>query len=313
MKDSWEARFVDRQVARAWMAFRLRLAERFAAGIDEGMEPFDIETSTHKRMTLCLEGSSVVIDLRTYSYLIPNVDEAAFTVFRILHDNWQVVHPAFLVSDALVAPDVVEESTLMPAPAGYAESQEELLGWVVEAFQDDRDEKVQVTNMGTIEWATSRGEDVVVAVHNPARIEMWTVLARNVNPAKAHKEIASISAEYFPLKLYLRGNILVASSTVYARPFVAEHVTQNLGEFIALCDELKEVEAKIQGPVQETSSNTTTLPNTVVAIWVEHVKKVEVERDAALAELAKLKSSLKALKSPKYGAFPSEAKRGDAA
>lgn len=99
MNDTWEAWFVDKQMGRAWLDLRMHLADRLADAHATGdMEPIDISTATGETLTVNVEDEQVVIIAGEDIYTTDNVDEAAYTVFQVLHVDWQVVHPVFLDS-----------------------------------------------------------------------------------------------------------------------------------------------------------------------------------------------------------------------
>lgn len=324
MNDTWEARFVDKQVDRAWMELRLRLADRIAAGMtSECGDQIDITTATGETLTVTVDDEYVVVVAGDIVHATASVDEAAYTVFQVLHDEWQVVHPAFLDTDlvevAVVLDNSIGSSAIVP-PLGIAESCEQLQVWVEATFQEGRTDKLKVARNGDIQWSGRRGEPVVVSVRNDSRIELWTVLGRQVNFKKARKTIDDLSATYFGLKFYLRQDVLIMSRTLVAKPFVADHLTSALHDFTRSSDrlsgvagevlrdrvkveranlvQLEQEKAAAQATLVEAEERASRAERTagrrkMERIWMSrNFKRSQEERDAALAEVAGLKRLL---------------------
>ncbi|MGE3326373.1 MAG: hypothetical protein AB7N61_13325 [Acidimicrobiia bacterium] len=344
MNDTWEARFVDKQVDRAWMDLRLRLADRFAAGMaGEDIEPLDITTATGETLSITVDDEYVVVVAGDNIYTTANVDEAAYTVFQVLHDDWQVVHPIFLDTEIVAATTIADNPVGQPAVAvpvlGSAESREQLQVWVEATFQEGLSEKLRVARNVDIPWASRRGDPIVVSVRNDSRIELWTVLGREVSFKKARKAIDRLSAEYFGIKFYLRQDVLIMSRTLLAKPYVADHLTSALRDFTRVSDRLGGVaeevlreRVKVERALVAEAEQAKATAEAALAeseerarravraaerrkmerAWVSrNLKRAQEERDAAQAELASLKSLLE--KALGHQDFPGRTGRGDAA
>lgn len=340
MNNTWEARFVDNQVGRAWLDLRMRLADRFAAGLaDGGIEPIDISTATGETLTVTVDDEYVVVVAGDDVYTTDNVDEAAYTVFQVLHD-WQVVHPVFLATDFIDVPAVEDNPIRVAAPVlGKAESKEQLQGWVVAAFSAGRTEPLRVDRNGDVPWRTRGGRSVMVKVRNAGRIELLTVLGRNVGFGKARKVIDELSRGYFGLKFFLVQDSLFMSQIVIAHPFSGEQLDAALRTFMSNTDELgwvadkvlrnrvkverakvadaEQARADAEAALADAEHSATAAERTAARRMLErtsvsrNLARAKDERDAARAELEGLKNLLE--KALGQQTFPGLADRGDVA
>lgn len=276
MNDTWEARFVDKQMGRAWLDLRMHLADRLAAALATGdMEPIDISTATGETLTVDVDDEQVVIIAGEDIYTTDNVDEAAYTVFQVLHDDWQVVHPVFLDSQMVNAPAIADNSNGVAAPLlGKAESTEQLQAWVVAAFSEGRTEPLKVNPDGDIHWRTRGGHRVTVKVRNAGRVEFLTVLGRNVGFKKARMVIDELNRKYCGLKFFLVQDTLLMSQVVIAYPFAGDQLHAALRTFLSDTDNLGWVADRVLRK----------------RVKVERAKVVELETAKVAAELALVKA-----------------------
>lgn len=210
------------------------------------MEPIDISTATGETLTVDLNEELIVIIAGDDVYTTDNVDEAAHTVFQVLHADWQVIHPVFLDSEVVDVPPIDDNPVAIVVPAlGKAHSKEQLQSWVVTAFSEGRSEPLKVGRNGDVSWRTSGGKSAMTKVHNAGRIEFLTVLGRNVGFKKAHKVIDELSRKYFGLKFFLVQDTLVMSQIVIAHPFSGEQLNGVLRTFLSNTDELGWVADKV--------------------------------------------------------------------
>lgn len=297
MSDSWEARQVDRQIDEAWVEFRLRLADLFDADLAAG------EMRTHILNAVAGDSLLIVVDggrvkVRGHRNLVTSgVDQAAHFVYETLHDHYHVAHPAFVDCSDLFGPeDVTEPAPLEPAdppapvvPAlGRAETEAELQEWMVAAFNEGRDEPIRVARHGEVHWATPGGKTVVVGVPNPARIELYTILAEEVSFTKAHRLIDKLSANWFGLRFFLQQDRLVMAQTLIARPFVADHLREALASFLRDTDGF----AWVQTAVLRSRAK---VRHDAIAQAEEAAANAKEERDAARAEASRLRDRLHAV------------------
>ena len=196
---SWSEQYVDAQVDRAWLELRMDLAERFAAGMAAGeMEPIDFFTETGECLSIEVDAEQVIIIGEGHVVFSTNVDEAAYRVYEILHEEWQVVHPVFLDSDVVDVPAVEDNPTGAEVPTlGCADSKETLQAWVEATFQSLLDEPLRVHPDGAILWRRRRGlRPVFVNVRDQHWVEVWTVLATQVSFSKARRAIEKLSRRW---------------------------------------------------------------------------------------------------------------------
>jgi hypothetical protein len=246
MTQSWAEQYVDGTIERAWLELRLDLAERFAA-ILAGGEPASIELTTDAGRTLFVtvaEGH-VVVGTGADVELSENVDEAAHAVYRILHEEWQVLHPVFLDSEAVVVPHVEEAPIVPVVPVlGRADSTATLQSWVETTLQEPIAEPLRVRPNGEIAWARG-GARAVVSVRNRHWVEVWTVLATQVSFGKARAEIERLSRQYVGVSFVLRQDRLVMSRMVDASPFVPAHLHDALRLQLDLAGRLTGLQATL--------------------------------------------------------------------
>lgn len=343
MNDTWETRFVDKQVDRAWMDLRLRLADRLAAGLaGASADQIEITTATGETLTVTVDDEYAVVVAGDFVHATANIDEAAYVAFQVLHDDWQVVHPVFLDTDLVdvpAVPDNQSEAAVIVPTLGRAESREQLQAWVVATFQETLGDRLRVARNGDIPWSGRRGERVVVSVRNSSRIELWTVLGREVSFKKARKVIDRLSKEYFGLKFYLRQDVLVMSRTLVAKPFLAEHLTSALRDFNRISNRLGDVAeealrervkvertdlakakeeksaaqaARVEAEERARRAEGLALHRKVERRWMERkLKCAEEERDAVQTELADLRRMLEEALGRQDAQMPSES--GDVA
>jgi hypothetical protein len=322
MKDAWVVQFADRQMDRAWLNLRVQLADRLAAGLATGaMEPIDISTPAGETLSINADEKYVVIVAGEDIYATANVDEAAHTVFRILHDDWQVIHPAFLDSELIDLPSIDDGLGKAVVPAlSCPESREQLHSWVNAALSDWIGGPIKIAPNGSMPWRTPGRNRVVVEVRNAGRIEILAVLGRRVGFKKTHKIMDQLSRKWFGVKFFLVQDTLVMSQTVIAHPFAAEQLTTALRTFMSNRDELgwvaekvlsrraRDDRAAIQALKRGHEEAQKALAEAVDELGVRagrieaaeearakmagDVEKAQVERDEARAELAKLKEGL---------------------
>lgn len=247
MKDSWEARFVSKQIDGAWLELRMHLADRLAEAVASGgMLPAPISTETGRTLTVSVEDAHVVVVAGDAVHTSANVDEASYRVFEILHDRWQVVHPAFLDSDLIEKPaapmaqgDHADRASTqkddLPA-VGTPQSREQLQEWVEATFQRQFSGSLKVAPGGEVCWRTKRGAVITVKVRNQARIEIFAPIAEHVIFAKAHDVMGELSRKYFALKFFLVQDTLMVSQSLPANPFVPEQLTSAMRSFTACVD-----------------------------------------------------------------------------
>lgn len=244
---SWEAQFVDRQVGKAWRAFRLDLADRFVAGLASGaMDPIDFTAATGQTLTVSVDEEHVILLAGDSVVVSDNFDEAAYAVYETLHDDWQVVHPVFLDSAVVQVPSIDDHQivTLVP-PLSRADTEETLQAWAVVTFQETSDEPLKVCPNGDISWRGHRGVVATVSVRDHNWIEIWSVLATQASLEKARKVVEKLSRRYTGLNFSLRRDTVVMSRLVDAGPFVPEHLTDALVMHLDLATRLSWVQESV--------------------------------------------------------------------
>lgn len=242
--------YMDDYLAEAWRGFRSNIATHLDSALEEGqMEDLSITTAAGQTLNLTIEDEHVVIFAGDDVSSTTSPDEAAFRVINIVRNSWQVVHPIFL-DCTLVAVPKIEDNPITPAPTripllGTADSTEQLQEWVEAAFQADLDSKLKVHDDGLITWRLRGPNALVVQVRNPHRIEMWTILAREVDFEKAEAAIHKLSNEYITYRFFLRQDRLIMARTIVADPFVPQHLTDALGETTRTANRLQHLRKEL--------------------------------------------------------------------
>lgn len=310
MSESWESRFVDKQVDQAWLDLRLRLADRLAAALAEGgMEGLGISGPDGQKLTVLVEdGNVVVLTDELNAATTDNVDEAAHAVYQVVHEEWQVVHPAFLETDltenesaahATPAPSTGRQPGQAAAagavPAlGTAESSEQLRAWVVATLEHRLKTKLRVDNSGAIAWRTRGGNRVVLNVRNAGRIELNAVLARGVGFKRAHELIDKLSRKWFALKFFLERDNVIVSQLIVAHPFAADQLVPALKAFMRDVDQFGWVQETVERKrTSELRDEVERLRQATEAL-TEGKREAERERDRAKRAYRKIRRELRA-------------------
>jgi hypothetical protein len=184
----------------AGLDLRLVLAERFADGLaGDGMESYDIATESGQKLTVGVDDENVALVVGAKYSTIGNIDEAAYRVFQILHEEWQVIHPVFLTSELVPVPRVADNpvTPVVAVPAaGCAESQEQLKPWVEATLKEAVSAPLKILKNGDLPFRTKKGSDAVVSVRNAGTIEIWSILAKGVACEKARETIDARFVEH---------------------------------------------------------------------------------------------------------------------
>lgn len=249
MAKSWEEKYVDRQIDEAWLQLRIQLADLLVAAMAQReTEPVEFAAPNGEKVVVSLNGDEVVVDDGVRPRRFANVDEAAFEVFEILHDQWQVVHPVFVASDFCEPAPVTETppvAALVVPVLGNAESRGQLQAWVEATFQEELSEPLKVAPNQDIHWRGRGGVQAIVSVRSDRQIQIWTQLARDVSFSRTNRVMGELSRKYGGVKFFLLQDRLIMSQAIDARPFVADHAKAALGRQLALADELGWVQEKV--------------------------------------------------------------------
>jgi hypothetical protein len=240
---SWGEKYVDESIERAWLALRLQLADRLADALAaEDTRPIPFTAPGGGTITVLVDGGQVVILDGDSAEITDNVDEAAYTVYEILREDWEVIHPAFLDSPLVDAPDIDDHPAGTTDPTlGTAESQEVLQAWVEATLQEITDETLRVAPDGSVAWRT-HGSPVIVRVRDRHWIEIWVALAWDVDAETARRLAHRLSRRHVAINFARRDGALIASRMVDAGPFAPRHVKDALRLHLQLAEELRWVQ-----------------------------------------------------------------------
>lgn len=235
---------IDAAADRAWLDFRVALADRLLAETYAG--PIDISAPDDRTLTAGRASGQIVVSSVDMDTQFDSVDEAAHFAYRTLHEQWGVVHPQFLTTDLVAKHGVVDETHAKVAPAtGTASTSDELLDWMVATFNQGRDEPVRVSSAGQVRWRIGLGDRVIARVIDATSIEFsWTV-AFDVSLKKARKWIDLLSERHPAMKFALEQDTLVMSYVLVADPFVPALLTNALTKFVSDARRLDWVQAKV--------------------------------------------------------------------
>ena len=257
---SYEERVVDRGVDRAWMQLRLRLADLLtsatidapvaisltplaageeppaviieadgtdlavridlAGGLDA---PFRFDVSERSRLAalgMRIEDGGPVLLLEA-----DEVDRAAHYVYAILHEMWDVVHPSFLAIDPEDLGLVDEPPSVEARPVELPDmvrpaSLESLNEWVDATLEPEFGHTPYRDDDGDICVNGQHDATAIVRVRSQNRIEVWTIVAHEVNRKKARREVDRLSRHYSFHRFFVVDDMLVASIVLFADPFV---------------------------------------------------------------------------------------------
>lgn len=243
----WAEQYVDKQVEDAWRALRRDLADRFAVGVETGeMDDTDIATPDGRMLSIQVDEDVVVLMADDHFQVTANVEEAAYDVCRLLQHDWQVIHPMFLDSAVIDVPEVDDNPIGIRVPTlGFAETQDELHGWVVASFNDGRDEPIVVAPNGDIVWASDQQRAVSVSVRTNCWIEVWAVIATDVSLTRARRVVEKLSRKHPVVKFAIQHHRIIASRVLDTGPFVPQHLFDAVTMQLDLVDELGWVAGKL--------------------------------------------------------------------
>ena len=160
------------------------------------------------------------------------VDRAAHFACVVLHEMWETVHPSFI--------DVDGDIELFDAPAPIAMANTELPAVVhpssIDALRKAVDAALlpeignppQHDEDGDIPISIEPGGTAWVSVRAEEAVEVWTILASDVNHKKALRQINRLSRKYPFHRFFVFRDCLMASAVVTADPFAPNHLIRAL-------------------------------------------------------------------------------------
>ena len=182
------------------------------------------------------------------------IDRAAHYAYAVLHEMWDVVHPSFLAID----PEdlgLVDEPSLDEASAPgevpdlvHPTSIESLNEWVDAALAPGFGHPPVRDDDGDICVSGEGRARAIVSVRAESRIEVWTIVARDVDVAKAHREIDRLSRQYSFHRFFVVDDMLVASMVLFADPFVPAQLHAALEGTLYVSGQLRGLRKKIEKP-----------------------------------------------------------------
>ncbi|MRK01394.1 hypothetical protein GEV27_07640 [Aeromicrobium sp. S22] len=280
---SYEEMVVDREVAGAWLTFRVRVADRLAdmrvhnvlaLGLPDADDGWTVElvvTRRDSRFEALWEWDDEqdrphARHGRSITFGPGSIDAYARVISDAL-ESAGAVHPSFV---EVLAGDLVLADPAEPpaAPAPRTPTPEsvspldraDLQQWVERAVSERLGFEPPVRDDGSIGLARDAGRvDIRVSRSRPV-VEVWAVVARDVDVRKARKRLLKLNGRFHFFCFSLIGDSLVVATTVNADPFCPAHLDRAIDStFGFLQDEGGRVGAKVIRP----------RPGTPVALGVD--------------------------------------------
>ncbi|MEV7396707.1 hypothetical protein [Aeromicrobium sp. NPDC092404] len=262
---SYEEQVVDGAVDAAWLAFRVRLADRlvelgdgdeivlavtppaeqsplrvrFCAVDDESIEArFVGLVSQSRRLRIRrstwarLRSLGVVASGGRMTVERSRVDHVAYTVYAFLHEELQIVHPSFvdvpIGNLVLVDPpqDLVAPKTPAPLPESIVPtSRDDLVVWVDRTLTQWLGYVPKKRGDGSI-GINREGDCLTIRVSGSRPlVEVFAVVASDVDRKRARKEVAVLNSRFHFFRFFLHQDSLFMATTVSAIPFAPEHLS----------------------------------------------------------------------------------------
>lgn len=251
---------VDRNINDGWKTFRTRLADHLLS--DDGCDPIDLVPADKDSGVLILEepdgeicvvavldkpGTAGTRTLRglgfrkveangTWQLSVDRrfADRAAHGVYVVLHELLQVIHPSLIDADPANLglwddlADGTPAAVALPALA-YPNDPAGLQALVDATMEREFGHPPHKDDDGDIPVRTDDGGTAYISVRGDFAVEVWSILATDVDRVKARRAMQRLSLEYPLHKFHLKGRTLIASVPLFAHPFVPELLTAALG------------------------------------------------------------------------------------
>lgn len=255
---SYEEIVVDRNINDAWKTFRTRLADHLLS--EAFVTSVDLVPAESEAGVLIVEepdgtlGLWAVVDkpgtggsrrLRGLGferdadgwYLGVErryADRVAHAAYVVLHELLGAIHPSLTDVDPATLDlwdDLADET---PAPIhlpnlAYPNDAEGLQRLVDATMEREFGHPPQKDDDGDIPVTNEEGGTAYVSARGDFAVEVWSVLAVDIDLRKASRAIGRLSTKYPLHKFEVRGRSLVASVPIFAHPFVPELLTSALG------------------------------------------------------------------------------------
>lgn len=251
---------VDQNINDGWKTFRTRLADHLVSDADH--PPIDLVPADHDAGVLVLTDPAgcicvvAVVDqpgtagtrtLRELGFRKVEAndawqvsverryaDRAAHAVYVVLHELLHVIHPSLLDTDpvGLDLWDELADETAAPIvlPAlAFPNDPDGLQALVDETMAQEFGHPPYKDDDGDIPVRTDEGGTAYISARGDFAVEVWTILAHDVNRPKARRAMVRLSLKYPLHKFHLKGRTLIASLPLFAHPFVPELLTAAVG------------------------------------------------------------------------------------
>lgn len=190
--------------------------------------------------------------------LVPDhlVDQVAHIAVTVLRDVWGVLMPTLvdtagldLVGEAVTEPEVgVAHPSNDAAVPDLVESAdpEVVARWTDHVLGEVFGHPPRRDPDGDIRVSGHDGGRAVVAQRADGRIEVWSVLARQVRFKAAHRAADRLSSTYRDVRFFLAQDVLVASVVVESDPFVPRHVVAAMRRVLEVSRRTQDLEYRLR-------------------------------------------------------------------
>ncbi len=322
------AKSFDDQIDSAWQAFRERIIADFNDGFDmvrdvDSDEESDLYTNDltigvpeGRELTAYVvnpAGEDPVIwiyqtevtdeDKKPIDISSPESTEAANRLIEVLRDSWGVVHPAFLElsRDLEIADHADLINTLALEVDGLDSDKAQLLDLVRETIDELKDHNFEWANDDILKISTPDGHIGAVMARSKTDLEIWTVLADEIDPATARQVTLELLKSSSPYKFLPLDDSVIMSTFVHCLPFNPSAFLKLLMIHLNATDNIfkdaqKFVTAAEQSAAETAEAVIEVQPNVEIQrlqeIHAAEIARLVAERDSAEHELRGTKISI---------------------
>ena len=202
------------------------------------------------------------------------VDRAAYYAYSVLHEMWEVLHPSFMAIDpedsGLVdEPKYEEKSAPVDLPdLVHVSSLQSLNEWVAATLTPEFGHTPVRDEDGDICVSGKKRSRAIVSVRSEHRIEVWTILARDVDRKKARRQVDRLSRQYSFHRFFVVNDMLVASIVLFADPFVPSQLVRALQGTLFVSGRLGSLGKKLKNPTGERTNSVSELDPRLMSLFV---------------------------------------------
>ena len=286
---SYEEWVVDREVEAAWLQFKVRLADHLAAMAEgetlgltsEGAGEarlIDLHLGTFRQHGFAAhwvwadeQDRRGARHERGTRFSAQHIDSFVRRIHDVIRAEG-VQHPAFLEvhgSDLvlvdppqdIVAPHAEPEIPESVVPA----SPDELNVWVTRVLTERLGREPRTNKDGSVTVSRNGARATVRVSSSRPIIEVWSVVATDVDVRKARKHVARMNSRFHFFAFALVGNRIVVATTVNARPFCPEHLNRAIDATLGyIGSEAPDLQAKLARREPKKPKQSTDAPSNAI-------------------------------------------------